>query len=114
MAKVLAITGLTGKKSGSAFARIIREHYEELLKVYPAGIRAFVRGSTDSSELEELLPEIEVFRGSLDEPNDLDRCFSDVDTIFHISGITLSPKIVDCAVKNSVRRVILVHTTGIY
>lgn len=37
-----------------------------------------------------------------------------VDTVVHIAGIRFSPKIAKAAVKNHVRRLILVHTTGIY
>ena len=38
----------------------------------------------------------------------------DVDTIVHIAGIKLSRKLVDASVTCGVRRMILVHTTGIY
>ncbi len=44
----------------------------------------------------------------------LEWAFQDVDTILHIAAITLSKYIVDAAVKCHVRRLICVHTTGIY
>lgn len=37
-----------------------------------------------------------------------------MDTVLHIAGIQCSKQIVKAAVKNRVRRLILVHTTGIY
>ena len=42
------------------------------------------------------------------------KSLSGVDTLVHIAGIMLSRPIVDVAVECNVRRLVLVHTTGIY
>jgi nucleoside-diphosphate-sugar epimerase len=50
----------------------------------------------------------------LDDEGYLDNSLKDVDTVVHIAGIGFSSQITKAAVKNHVRRLILVHTTGIY
>lgn len=44
----------------------------------------------------------------------MEKALSGVDTLLHIASITLSQKIVEVAAKVGVRRIVLVHTTGIY
>lgn len=52
--------------------------------------------------------------GDLTEPDYLRRITQDVDTVFHIAGISKSVTLVKAAAQNGVKRIVLVHTTGIY
>ena len=114
MKKILAVTGATGKKSGGAFMNLIYENLPAVREMFPDGIRALVRESSDTSFLDEKLPEVEVMRGDITDPAQLETFLENVDTLVHISGIAYSERIVTAAVKCKVRRLILVHTTGIY
>lgn len=112
--KSLAITGLTGQKSGGAFAEIIGDNLDVTRAMFPDGIRAVVRPSSDTGRLTSLIPAIEIFRGIMDDSNFLSDAFEGIDTVIHIAGIHRSVAIVNAAAACHVRRLILVHTTGIY
>lgn len=52
--------------------------------------------------------------GNLSEKDYLKNALNGVDTVVHIAGIDFSKALVDAAISCGVRRLILVHTTGIY
>ena len=114
MKKMLAFTGATGKKSGGAFANLIYENRSAVNELFPDGIRAFVRENSDTSFLSEKLPDVELIRGDLDDSTQLEAFLENVDTLVNIAGIYYSENLVKAAIKCGIRRVILVHTTGIY
>jgi uncharacterized protein YbjT (DUF2867 family) len=114
MGQILVVTGLTGKKSGGAFAECLRDHAEEIRAQFPGGIRAMVRPTSDLTELRSVLPEAEVRAGDFSDAAFLAAAMQDADTLFHIAGIHLSLPLVKAAAEAGVRRMILVHTTGIY
>ncbi len=114
MNDILAITGATGKKSGGGITQILSAHKDEVLEKFPGGVRALVRSTSDTSKLDEAALDFEKCYGELTDPVFLERAFQGVDTVLHIAAITLSKHIVDVAVKCHVRRLICVHTTGIY
>lgn len=114
MKKMLAITGATGKKSGGAFANLIYENMDVIKEMFPDGIRALVRENSDTSFLTEKMPEVALFQADITDPEQLEAFLKDVDTVVHISGIAYSEKLVAAAVKCNVRRLILVHTTGMF
>ena len=114
MKKMLAVTGATGRKSGGAFANLIYENRSVIDEMFPDGIRAFARENSDTSFLAEKLPDVELIRGDLDSSEQLEVFLKDVDTLVNIAGIYYSENLVKAAIKCGVRRVILVHTTGIY
>lgn len=107
MERVL-ITGLTGR-SGGYFL-------EELKARPPEGMRfvAVVRASSDTSAMRESGLAIEERTGSLYDENFLREATRDIDTLLHIAGTRKSLKLVRAAVENGVKRLILVHTTGIF
>lgn len=107
--KRLLITGLTGK-SGIVFAECLFN--SDFLSTYE--IRAAVRPTSDTARLRELLPEAELCPGVLQDEAYLEELTREVDILFHISGIHWSLPLVHAAAKNSVKRMVLVHTTGIY
>lgn len=107
--KRVLITGLTGK-SGIVLAECLSR--SELIHQYM--IRAAVRFSSSTSKLRELLPEAELCPGVLEDRAYLAGLTKDVDVLFHIAGIHWSLPLVKAAALNGVRRMVLVHTTGIY
>ncbi len=111
MSKILAVTGATGKKSGGEFMRVLNLHREEL---DGWKVRAIVRPTSNISELKSLELNPEIYTGQLTDNEFMLTAFKGVDTVVHIVAITLSNAIIDAAIKSGVRRVILVHTTGIY
>lgn len=114
MSKILAVTGATGPKSGSAFAKILADNKDKISELYPDGVRLLVRNQEKLHGLDKTIYKSDVLVGNLDDEAFLNKSLVDVDTILHIAGIHLSPLIVNAAINCKVRRLILVHTTGIY
>lgn len=114
MSKILAIIGATGKKSGGGTAQILSAHKDEVLEKFPGGVRALVRSTSDTSKLDKSDLEFEKQYGELTDKVFLEQAFKGVDTVLHIASISLTKYIVDAAVRCHVRRLICVHTTGIY
>ena len=114
MSKILALTGVTGKKSGGILAKYIGENINIVKSIYPDGIRAVVRNTSKTTELQKQINDIKVFRGELTDVGFLKKCFANVDTVLHLAGIHWSREVVEAAAFCGVRRLILVHTTGIY
>ncbi|MBO4889476.1 MAG: hypothetical protein J5574_00675 [Lachnospiraceae bacterium] len=113
MDEILAITGITGK-SGQAFAFRLEQNQEKIRKMFPGGIRLLLHKERERDK--DILPSFDVQRmyGDLDDELFLGEAFLGVDTIVHIAGIHWSRQIVHAAANNFVRRMICVHTTGIY
>ena len=97
-------------KSGAVFARLLAEN----ATAEQYAIRAAVRPTSDTKRLTELLPEAELCPGDLLDETYLREVTRDVDVVFHIAGIGKSPPLVQAAAANGVKRMVLVHTTGIY
>lgn len=114
MKKILAITGATGKKSGGAFTENIGNNLDIINKMFPDGIRAIVRKDSNTQVLDNFVPNVKKYVGDLTEVSLLKEAFQDVDTVVHIAGIHWSREVVEAAAFCKVRRLILVHTTGIY
>ena len=114
MGQMLVVTGAAGQKSGGAFAEQMAEHIAQVRAMFPDGIRLLLRPGTDSGRLSSLLPAAELRFGDLSDPSFMDSSLEGADTVVHIAGIQLSETLIDSAVRCGVRRLILVHTTGIY
>lgn len=114
MPNILAITGATGKKSGGEFTKNIGKNLDIINRMFPDGIRAIVRKNSDTKLLDNLVPNIKKYVGDLTEIYLLKEAFQDVDTVVHIAGIHWSREVVEAAAFCKVRRLILVHTTGVY
>ena len=114
MGQILVVTGLTGKKSGGAFAECLRDHGPEIRARFPGGIRALVRPSSELTTLRAVLPEAEVRAGDFADTAFLAAAMEGADTLLHIAGIFLSLPLVRAAADAGLRRLILVHTTGVY
>ena len=107
--KTLMITGLTGK-SGAVLAELLHSGRLEP----PYHIRAAVRPSSQMDALKTLLPEADYRCGDLGDPAYLAELTKNVDVVLHIAGIGKSLNLVKAAAANGVKRMVLVHTTGIY
>lgn len=105
--EMLLVTGITGH-SGRLFAgRLARERY-------PGVLRCALRPASDPGFLDKTALNCSTVAGDITDPEFLDGIMPGVDTVLHLAGIQLSGKIVAAAIRNNVRWVILVHTTGRY
>lgn len=110
---LLTLTGVTGQKSGAFFAKYLAKNKKLLSNLFD-GIRVICRASSDTDNVTQLLPEAEICRGSFENQEFLEQTMQGTDTVIHIAGIQRSRLLVDAAIRQQVRRLILVHTTGIY
>ncbi len=104
---MLLVTGITGHTGRYFLQELINNKYE-------GPIRCIVRETSDTSQLDNSGLLIEKIVGDLDERKFIDRVMDGVETVMHIYNIHHSPMVLQVAIKNNVKRVILVHTTGIY
>ena len=104
---MLLVTGITGHSGKYFMQELINHKYEDI-------IRCVVRSSSDTSLLDNSGLKIEKAVGDLTDQEFMDNCLKDVDTVMHIGSIFYSVHVMKAAVKNNLKRVILVHTTGIY
>lgn len=113
MSKILAITGASGK-SGSVFCRIISENVEAVSKMFPGGVRLIMHSDkpTPLDDTREL--SVTKVLGNLEDEGFVTDALEGVDTLVHIAGIHWSREVAAACVKRNVRRLIAVHTTGIY
>lgn len=114
MSKILVVTGLTGKKSGGGLAQKIADNMESVKQRFPDGIRAVVRASSNTKTIDNMIRSDCKYVGELTDTAFLKEAFRDADTVLHVAGIHFSRQVVDAAAYCKVRRLILVHTTGIY
>lgn len=104
---MLLITGITGHSGKYLLRQLENNHFTDEIKV-------IVRNSEQLELFHESPLNIKVLIGDLDNQPFLDSVMENVDTVFHIASIFYSENVVKAAVKNRVKRIILVHTTGIY
>lgn len=104
---MLLVTGITGHSGGYFLQELIENKY-------PGIIRCVVRKSSNTSLLDNSGIEIEKVVGDLEDQAFIDEAMAGVDSVVHIGSIFYSTTVLKSAVKNSVKRIILVHTTGIY
>ena len=112
MAK-LAITGVTGK-SGSFFWKYIIENQDVIKEKWPDGVNLISRNKEKLESITNISLQTYFFIGNLTESNVTDEFCKGCDTLVHIAGIHWSLPLVKSAVKAGIKRLILVHTTGIY
>ncbi len=77
-------------------------------------IRCILRRGTDEGFLRSLGLRLEFCAGDLEDREFLENTVSGVQAMVHIAGIRLSPLLLEIAVRQGVRRAILVHTTGVF
>lgn len=104
---MLLVTGITGH-SGKYFIQELQKNK------YPQKIRCIVRETSNTLALDKSGLDIEKAVGDLNDFDFLNQAMNGVGTIMHIYNIHHSPNIIELAIKNKVKRVILIHTTGIH
>ncbi len=112
MDEILAITGITGK-SGQAFAWYLEKNQEKIRSMF-GQIRLILHKERERDADILSCFDVERMYGDLEDEVFLGEAFLGVDTIVHIAGIHWSREVVHAAAGNFVRRLICVHTTGIY
>lgn len=105
--KVLLVTGITGHTGTYFLKELIKNNYNE-------PIRCIVRETSDTSLIDSSGLNIEKVVGDLNDEEFIHNSMKGINTVFHIYNIHHSPMILKAAIKNNVKRAILVHTTGIY
>lgn len=104
---MLYVTGITGHTGSWFLDRLIKENYK-------GKIRCLVRKTSDTRQLDNSSLDIEKVYGSLEDKEFIQNSMAGVETVLHISSIHFSNNVIDAAIKNNVKWVILVHTTGRY
>lgn len=107
--EVVAITGLTGKSGSYMYSELLKNEVGEKYK-----FKIAVREFSKKEMFKNTTLNIELCEGDLEDTSYLYSFCNNVDTLFHIAGINKSLRLVEIAVKCGVKRLILVHTTGIY
>jgi len=104
---MLLITGITGHSGRYFLKELVKNKYE-------GSIRCIVRETSDTLLLDNSGLKIEKFVGDLDDQQFVDKATVGVDTVVHIGSIFYSVILMRAALKNNVKKAIIVHTTGIY
>jgi nucleoside-diphosphate-sugar epimerase len=103
----LLVTGITGHTGGHFLNELIRHKYEGY-------IRCIVRNTSNTALIDNSGLNIEKVIGDLEDEYFLNESMKDINTVLHIYSIHQSLKILKAAIANNVKRVIMVHTTGMY
>ena len=109
---MLLITGITGH-SGTYFLKELINNPNIIFEKF-GGIRVIVRAGSNTEILDNCGLNIEKCEGDINDEDFLEKACENIDTILHIAGIRFSSKIVRKAAENNIKRLFLVHTTGIY
>ena len=104
---MLLVTGITGHTGRYFLDELIKHNYKEK-------IRFFIRKKSDETIFENCNLNYEIVEGNLNNDRDIYDACKDVDTILEIYNINHSLKVLENAIEQKVKRIIFVHTTGIY
>jgi len=106
---MILITGITGKSGLYFFQNIINDK-----KLKNEKFRVVVRQTSNTDFIDKSGICIEKAIGDLNNLKFIEEAMKDIDVVFHIAGIHFSLNVIEAAIKNNVKWVILVHTTGIF
>lgn len=111
----LAITGITGKNGKYLFQELLNNE-PEIESMFSDGIKFSVRDTNKARFITESSMSLKyhLLLGDTTNKAFTDELLQGCDTVLHIAGIQTSLNIVKSAIQNEVKRLILVHTTGIY
>lgn len=113
MGSNLAITGVTNNP-GKVLVEHIAKNKAVINKLFPGGIVSVMRQSSSKSHLNSYLPDARVYIADLTDTEALKAAFKNTDTVLHMAGIHWSREVVDAAAYCQVRRLIVIHTCGVY
>jgi nucleoside-diphosphate-sugar epimerase len=101
------VTGITGHTGRYFLQELINHKYE-------GPIRCIVRETSDTSLLDNSGLNIEKVYGDIHDEAFLDEITKGVDEIVHIINVRHTLRVLKAAIKNDVKRIVSVHTTGIF
>lgn len=104
---MLLVTGITGHSGSYFLDELVKNQYDEK-------IICTVRERSNTKRIDSSPLMIEKKIGDLADLLFLKDIMSNIETVLHIGSIFYSENIVKAAVYANVKRIILVHTTGIY
>ena len=104
---MLLVTGITGH-TGKYFLQELIDHK------YKGRIRCIVRETSDTTMIDNSGLNIEKVFGDINDELLLEEITRGVNEIVHIVNIRHTLKVLNAAIKNDVKRVVSVHTTGIF
>ncbi len=109
----LILTGVTNNP-GRVVCSILSRNLELVTSQFPGGIEAVCRASSDITGFMEVLPEAKVHVCDLTDIESMKNAFQNGDTVIHMAGIHWSRQVADASAACGIRRLIVVHTCGIY
>lgn len=104
---MLLVTGITGHTGKYFLQELMKNKYE-------GPIRCIVRETSDTSMLDNSGLNIEKIIGDINDEAFLDKACQGIDSIVHIINIRHTLRVLKAAIKNNVKRIVSVHTTGIF
>ena len=104
---MILVTGITGHTGRYFIEELVKNNYKEK-------IRCIITNKENEKILKKSGLNYEVVIGNLSDIVFLDKVCKGVDTIIEIYNIRYSLNILQSALKNDVKRIIFVHTTGIF
>lgn len=104
---MLLVTGITGHTGRYFLQELINHKYE-------GPIRCIVRETSDTSMMDNSRLNIEKVCGDIHDEAFLDEVTKGVDSIVHIINVRHTLRVLRAAIKNNVKRIVSVHTTGIF
>lgn len=104
---MLLVTGITGHTGRYFIEQLIENKYK-------GKIRCILRNDNGSEKLKKSGLDYEIIYGDLEDQEFLNYACKNVDEILQIYNIRYSLNMINAAIKNNVKRIICVHTTGIY
>jgi nucleoside-diphosphate-sugar epimerase len=107
---MILVTGITGK-SGSWF---LKRLVQEKSSLWDEKFRIVIRNREKSDLVHNSDLSMEKVFGDINDEVFVKSIMENITTVLHIAGIHVSLKIVRAALANNVKRIILVHTTGIF
>lgn len=107
--EILLVSGITGHTGSYFLDELVKNRYDRK-------IRCIIREDSNTKKIDNSGLDIEKVIGSLEDKEFLGEIMNDAETMLHIYNIHHSVEIVKLALnpKSNIKRLILVHTTGIY
>lgn len=104
---MLLVIGATGHTGRYFLKELVDNNYKEK-------IRFLICKKEEEKILKETGLNYEIFIGDLEDVESLEKACKDVDQILEIYNIMYSLNVLNAALKNNIKRMIFVHTTGIF
>lgn len=104
---MLLVIGATGHTGRYFLQELKNNNYNEK-------VRFLVRNKEKDDIFKEYNLDYEIIHGDLNNKEDIQKACKGIDTILEIYNIRYSLNVLGAALKENVRRIIFVHTTGIY